>query len=483
MPTAEPWPVELGAAQPTYATRPSPGARHDLEAIRVVARALGTPLMPWQQAVARVATERHPERPEQYRYRTVVLTVPRQAGKTTLMRTVLTQRALARAGRRSFYTAQTGKDARERWKDLVQAISTSPLRSHVTVRRGAGDSGLTFPNGSSIRPFAPTAESLHGYTPHDVFCDEIFAHTEDEGEALIGAIGPAQVTLPDRQLWLVSTAGSAESTFLRRWVERGREAIDDPDTSIAYFEWSGPEDVDPYEPANWQWHPAIGHTITDEDLAELATKHTLGEWLRAYFNRWTVAHDTLFDQAQLEALGREQHPPLEAGEISIAYEAAIDRSVGTIWAAWIDPRTERPAARMLQRQPGIEWMPASVLALAEQLQPRAIGADDSGTVRTVTEQLRRADPTLELTTLGARDFATAWEGMRARIRAASIAVELTPGFREACDNAVQRTMGQGWALDRMRSRGQIADLIAPTIALRLLETAEPAAPAPNVAFA
>src|SRR5690606_5672588 len=109
------WTELLGAAMPAYATAPTDGAMHDLRGIETVSAALSTPLMPWQRFVARVSTERHPDRPAEFRYKTVVLTVPRQSGKTTLTRCKLVHRGLVNPGRRSFYTAQTGKDARERW--------------------------------------------------------------------------------------------------------------------------------------------------------------------------------------------------------------------------------------------------------------------------------------------------------------------------------------------------------------------------------
>lgn len=68
----------LGEAQPIYATRPNPDAPHDLSKIEQVSRLLGTPLLPWQRYVARVATEKNEN--GSYRYPVVILTVPRQSG-------------------------------------------------------------------------------------------------------------------------------------------------------------------------------------------------------------------------------------------------------------------------------------------------------------------------------------------------------------------------------------------------------------------
>ena len=56
-----------------------------------IARLLGTPFMPWQRQVADVALELLPD--GSFAYREVIVTVPRQQGKTTM---VLVARGLAR---------------------------------------------------------------------------------------------------------------------------------------------------------------------------------------------------------------------------------------------------------------------------------------------------------------------------------------------------------------------------------------------------
>ena len=64
--------------------------------IAAVAALLGQPFLPWQRLVADVAGELLPDgRPA---YRTVVVVVPRQAGKTTLTNAVMTHRALRWGG-------------------------------------------------------------------------------------------------------------------------------------------------------------------------------------------------------------------------------------------------------------------------------------------------------------------------------------------------------------------------------------------------
>ena len=282
----------MGAAAPAYSPMPTPGAPNELPAVEVVCRAIGTPLLPWQRWAVRVITEKRVDDPRRYRHPDFTVTVERQSGKTTVVRGVLLTRAMIYRHRSAFYTAQTGKDATERWSDLVQRVEHSALKSGIRVRKAIGTQRMVVVNTESrLSPFAPTSESLHGYTPHDVAVDELFSFDDAQGNDLQGAIKPAQQTMPDRQVIWLSTAGHAGSTFLRSKVDAGRLANLDPASSLGYLEWSLDPQADPYDEANWPQHPAFGHLIEAEDLRELAESVPEGEWRRAFWNQWVEAVD------------------------------------------------------------------------------------------------------------------------------------------------------------------------------------------------
>jgi len=466
----------LGDAKPRYTPWPTPGAAHDLRQVEIVSDALGTPLMPWQRWEARIVTEY--SSPGEYRFKLVVLTVPRQSGKTTIMRCVLTQRGLRMPRRKAFYTAQTGKDASARWLDLVKAIDAGPFKGKVHTRLAIGSQALTLPNGSTIAPFAPTPKSLHGYTPHDVMCDEIFAFDEMAGSDLMGAIGPAQVTLRSRQLWLVSTMGDRDSTFLHGWVDKGRELTAD---DFAYFEWSMAPDADPDDPESWKFHPALGHTITMDSLKELHGQHSRGEWLRAFMNVRTVTSESVIAPEVIRAATRPQTPPKSPRDLALAFEVAHDRSRACVWAAWIEPGTGTPAVKLVHQQAGTAWIPGMIRHLYDTMHPKFIGADRGGAgTRDMLDAIANDAPWLEIQIMQATDFATACDAFKARMEEGALSIDASPGLHDSLAAAVQKTMGQGWTWDRVKSRGQIPDLIAATVALRLIERAPAPAPAPLV---
>lgn len=449
------------SATPAYLTPRNPDNDTDGAAISVMAAALGTPLMPWQRSVLDVATEHHPTIPGAWRYPVVVLTIPRQSGKTTLLRALMAQRALMTPGLKAFYTAQTGKDARERWRDLVTAIDGGPLANAVTVRRSQGSEALTFTtSGSTVSPFAPTPRSLHGYTPNLVAVDEAFAFDAAQGSDLMGAIVPAQQTLPDRQLWLVSTAGDSRSAFLQEWVERGRAAVAEPGASVCYAEWSCPPETDPFDPGHWaDWHPALGITTTPQALADAATTLPRGEFTRAMANQWTSAAEAIVSAEDMAACITEQTPP-EPGQAALAYDVALDRSAAAIWAAWTDA-SGRPCVRPWLARPGTAWLLDALTDAARE--GYTLWADDGGATRAITDAATLAG--LHVNTINARDMAAATGNFIDAATTHHLSRSAGDGLDEAMEGAATRYLSGAPVWDRRASTGPIHHLVAATAAV------------------
>lgn len=472
----------MGAAVPCYSSSPRPGAMHELVACRAVAAILGTPLLPWQAWVARLATERSEADPARYRFPLFMLTVPRQAGKTTIIRVILLTRALLYPERRAFYTAQTGKDATERWADLCAAVTapTSPLAPFASLRRAAGSARLTItPTGSRISPFAPTPESLHGYTPHDVAGDELFAFSDAEGSDLEGAIFPAQLTIPSRQFLGLSTAGHRESTYLRRKVTEGRAAVASGDADSGYCEWSLPDGLDPYAPESWVFHPAYGLTQHAEDFRIAAEQLPPGEWLRAMCNVWTEDTDPLFDMAAYDRCQLPELAPVELGETTLGVAVSADRSSAAAVAAWPTSTRPRIAIKLVRRFDDVSELAPFLVELARSPQgsrPVIYGAAGSIPTRSVLDEVRRAvEPVVDadaarldrrVVELDSREWQLASEQLHASIVDERLAHEPSAGgpvLRSAVARGIVRPGTDGaWAL----SHSSPPELLALAAAVR-----------------
>lgn len=477
-------------ATPRTAARPSYGA-----AIGKLAAAMGTPLMPWQRHVVDVGTELNPD--GSWAYRIVVVTVQRQAGKTTLLGPKIAHRCLTKTDARCWLTAQRRQDARDIWADVAQRVSRSPLASRVKVRRSNGSESLTFPTGSTFRVFAPTEDALHGKANECVDVDEAWAFDAAQGAALEQAILPS-FTTTGGQLWIVSTAGTAESAWLREHVERGRAAVEaDRRDTVAYFEWSLADDAvavvtrgleaaasDADRAAAFaavlDAHPAAGRTLRVDALEQAASSMSPGDFLRAFGNRWTRTADRVIaDHAWAAVLAPTWPPP--PGQVALAFDVAVDRSDAAIVAAWRDTDTGPIRVDVVEAHPGTGWLADRVAALAARWRPLAIGHDQAGPAGDVADELRRRG--VELVSTTAREYAAACASFLAAVTDRRVEHRGQDALDDAVAAAAQRPLGDAWAWSRRGSAGSIAPLVAATLAAWAFDHKPAPAARPVVAVA
>src|SRR5262252_702503 len=201
------------------------------------AAAIGKPLMPWQQTVVDVALE--VDENGRFVYQLVLVTVPRQSGKTTLFGSVLDHRAIVVPRARCWYTMQTQKDAVD-WLINEHWPLVAPFGGATHLRQAAGSEHIRWRHsGGLVRPFPPTPAGLHSKVSDLVVVDECWSFDLVKGQQLDQAIVPTQATKESAQVWKVSTAGDASSVWWLGTVEQGSAAVDAGGTDgVAYFEWS-----------------------------------------------------------------------------------------------------------------------------------------------------------------------------------------------------------------------------------------------------
>lgn len=435
--------------------------------------------MPWQRQVVDVATELMPD--GSWAYRDIVVTVPRQAGKTTLLGPKNIHRMLTREDVQCWLTAQKRQDARDIWGDIAKRVRKSPLASLFEVRRSNGSEALTAPTGSTLRVFAPTEDALHGKANESVDVDEAWAFDAAHGVELEQAILPT-FTTTGGQMWLVSTAGHGGSTWLRGWVERGREAVDSGvREGIAYFERSLDDaqslivttgladDASLAERAAAfdtvvANHPANGYTLRRDVIEKQAASPTMTAdgFLRAYGNVWTSTVDRVIPEHLWLARKVPAWPAPAPGSVALGFDVAIDRSDAAILAAWRDRPTGPMRYQVVEARPGDEWLVRRLLELRDRWRPIAIGHDDSGAARDIGDELRRGGVDLVATT--SRDLAAACAGFLSAVRNGRMEHLGQPALDDAVEVAATRPVLDGWAWSRRTSAGSIAALTAATVA-------------------
>lgn len=439
-----------------------------------VATALGKSPLPWQHDVFDRAFE--VDEAGVLWYREIVIIVPRQSGKSTLIVPWGAHRAIAWTHRQAIlYTAQTRKAAREKWiEDQVHLLTGSPLRRLLVPNRQGqyvpnlahGEEHMRFVNGSRWGIDAPTETAGHGPTLDLGVIDEAFAQTDSRVEQ---AMSPAMITRADSQKLILSTPGRSKrrSAFLWGKVEAGRNRVQAGiDSRSLYVEYSAPDDADWLDPAVW-WAtmPALGFTQTEEKVAAEADSLGEAEFRRAYLAQWGDDFDG--DSKIPGHLWAACADP--ASQIGSKLTWVVDVGPDRAWCA-VSVAALREDGRVhletVEHREGIGWLVPRLV----QLLTRHGGADqlwyDHVTVGALVPELEAAGlrprpiPTADIRSSAAALFDAVAED---RVRH----LDQTE-LNEALRGAATRVFGDGWAWARGRSMADITPLVSATLAHFLL---------------
>lgn len=439
-----------------------------------VAAGLGRPYMPWQQHVADIAGEVLPS--GRLAYREVVVTVPRQSGKTTLVLSIVVGRAEAGqpfGGRQTMlYAAQTGTAAYDKWKkEYVEDLRASKkMRGRFSTRMANASAAITFNSSrSTFGPIATQSESGHGPVLDFGALDEAFAQKDSRVE---GAWSPAMITRPMAQLMILSTAGDATNEYFRGKVDQGRlNTLADIDYGTAYVEYSAPEDADPDDHDVWRrCMPAVGYTQNIESIQIERQKMRLDDFKRAFLNIWVDRSTDLVIPADLWDACKIS-PGLERATRPVfGVDVSADRSHAVIAMA-AAAADGTPIVRLIKRAPGTGWVVDELLKLRDQYDPAAIIVDSVGPVGSLKVELDRA--WIDAHAMTASEMAAACGGFYdAVVRPADGGRKLwhydEQPLRDALAGAEKRDLADAWAWTRRKSfeatRADISPLVAVTVA-------------------
>jgi len=441
--------------------------------ITAVSHKLGLPLMPWQEQVALVAGEMIQD-PESGvwvpAYPEVVVTVPRQNGKTILilsweMDRLTVWESWDSKPQYATYTAQTGTDARQKLiQDHQPLVKRSPFHPLVEqYYRQADNTAIAFKSGARLQVLANSEDAGHGKTVDLAVMDEIYA---DEDMRREQAMIPAMATRHDRQKLMTSTAGTAKSRLLAVKQAAGRAAVDsDKRESIAYFEWSVDKDADPEDPKVWrECMPALGITIWertvrqayDEMLAD--PEMGISEFKRAWLNiPNSGVHERVIPDSAWKAVADLNATP--QGDLVLAADAKPDHSAAAIAVADSSGRTE-----LIDHNDGVGWVIDRLEQLSKAHNARIV-VDKGGPLAHIADEL--AARRLPLVAFTLDDYKNACAALFTNVMDKRVRVR--PDEKESLNRAVaaarKRKSGDRWIWTRSDTDSDVCPLVAVTLAL------------------
>lgn len=428
--------------------------------------------MPWQRRAFDVITEIDPGT-GRFAYPLAIVSVPRQSGKTAGLLALAFHRGLMLPNARVWLTAQTGMHARDSFLEMARPAKLTPFGPLFDLKRGAGDTRIEFPhNMSQLRPHPPTEDSLHSKQSDLNLIDEAWVFTEEEAAALMAAITPTQATRPMRQTVILSTRGTAASTWFHGLIDRAR---DERPPGVALIDYGISPDDDPTDlGVIAAAHPAFGHTVDMAALESAQAQMSPGEFARAYGNVPTAAAESVFPPSAWAACQTVDRLP--AGPVTFAAAVSIDRTESAIAAAIVVDGV--PWVEVVDVRDGTEWVAPRLAELVERHSDGPPWIDRGGPSGTVAVQLDRLR--VEVRDATSYDVSTAAADLSDRVIAGRIRVRLHPAMTAAVGCAAWRNLGDGArAFGRRASAGSIAALEAGSLAAHGAAQHVPA-PAPMI---
>jgi len=223
---------------------------------------MGVPLYPWQQEVVIRALELLPN--GRYRFKTVLIIVARQNGKSFLSQVIALYKMYVDGAMNVLGTAQNLRIAREVWQGAVKFIDAIPdLRAQKAgVRKTNGEQELELTNGARYLICATNDDAGRGMTIDHLTLDEIRQHKNSDAW---NALAPTTRKPRKGQIWAISNAGDAQSVVLN---DLRAKAIAGS-SSIALFEWSAEENCQLDNREGWKAaNPALGYMFPISEIED-----------------------------------------------------------------------------------------------------------------------------------------------------------------------------------------------------------------------
>lgn len=394
-----------GRAVPRLWTRPlrelTPLTTFGFEAIQFAERDLGLNLHPWQKWFLLHSLELEPGHETgdplpMLRYKTVVLLVSRQNGKSFVLSARLLWRMFMwNKGVKPpliLSTAHKLSLAEEILDDAHRTVSLSEMHDRIAQRSNTnGNKFFRLDNGARWKCEAASDDGGRGLSVTDLAFDELRQQKEwSAWAAMTNTINAVQSS----QTIAVSNAGEAKSEVLRSLRAKALEEIDaraaaekrgeeyaPVDSSLGLFEWSAPDDCDIWDTAGWcQANPSLGHpnSITGDMLASKAAlvgepgaglpehkfrTENLCQWVN-------VTADSLFSSEELEACLDPESMIAPDSPVYLSVDVSRDRKMTSLSIAGFRD-DGKPHVEFVTQRAFTEWVP-EFLANGLAFKPAAV---------------------------------------------------------------------------------------------------------------
>jgi len=466
------------------------------------ADALGITLFPWQRWLLIHMLELVGD---QLRFRTVVVLVARQNGKSTLSQVLALWFMAVWGWPMVLGTAQDLETAEEVWQGAVDIVEGDPdLRGLLRrVVRTNGQKALELTNGTRYKVKAANRRAGRGFAGNLILLDELREHQTWDAW---GAITKTTLAQAEALVLALSNAGDSTSAVLRYLRLMGHAAVGDPDginrdadgpaallpgadetdddpddlaqdeASLGLFEWSAPPGCDPRDRDAWTFaNPSLNHPggITERNLAAAQRTDPETVFRTEVLCQWSESTgDGPFPSGRWAAGADPTSALPDNARITYGVDVSGDRSRTYIAAAG---RRDDGAVHVevVAARPGTHWVAEWFATRATERDPMTVAVQARGAPASPLVEDLAGVVGLDVAEWGGPDLGNGTARLFDLVKDSAagpprrgLAHLPQPVLDVAAATAVPRLLSDGgMAWDRRRSPADIAPLVAVTAAV------------------
>ncbi len=426
---------------------------------------LGVTFDPWQHGIGAPALGKRKDGKYAATVGGVVLSIPRQVGKTFLVGMIIIALCLIHPGLTVLWTAHRTRTATKTFKSLQAMVRKKKIWPNVlAIRTANGEQEIVFRNGSIIMFGAREQGFGRGFDEVDV---EVF----DEGQILTEKALEDMVPAANQSrheagalLFFMGTPPRPSDPG-EEFSNRRKKALSGKAKNMVYVEFSADDDADPDDREQWaKANPSFPLRTPVESMERMRENLTDDDsFRREALGIWDpIAKSSVIDAEAWK--GQSDVESRAVDKLALAIDVSPERSSASVGLA--GQRADGSWHIELDDQRnGIAWVVPHVAALLDANPAiRAVVVDGLSPAATLVPEFERHGITVTVTT--ARDMATAcgsiFDGIYQKwlhhIGQQQVAVSLsTAGKRPLLQDA--------WGWSRKTSTSDITPVVALTLAL------------------
>lgn len=309
--------MRKGSTEPRIFTPPkrelTPETSLGFAVIDFAVNVLGVELLPWQRFLFVHALEINGsfDGDWSFRFRTVLVLVARQQGKT-MMSEILALFFLYALGVNLIIGTSTNLDAAEEvWDGVVDiAENNEDLAAEIEdIKRSSGRKTITLSGRRRYRITAANRKGARGKSGDLILLDELREHQDYSAWS---AVTKTTMARPNALVWCMSNAGDGSSIVLRNLRMKAHARIGDPDginsalgssavgmdefddfddDTLGIFEWSAHPNARVTDRDEWALaNPSLGYGfVTERSIASACATDPVDEFKTECLCQWVTA--------------------------------------------------------------------------------------------------------------------------------------------------------------------------------------------------